>query len=49
MESEAFKSIQYQRVSSEDDIVDEDLPPTIVSAKISDERGMYIGLTYPSR
>lgn len=37
----AFQSIHYQRVSSEEDIVDEDLPPTVVSTRVSDERGLF--------
>ena len=41
MEEMAFKSIHYQRISSEEEIVDEDLPPTVVSTKANEERGMF--------
>ena len=37
----AFTSVQYQRISSEEDIADEDLPPTIVSTRANDERGLF--------
>ena len=42
MEEMAFKSIHYQRISSEEEIVDEDLPPTVVSTKANEERGMFL-------
>ena len=41
MEEMAFKSIHYQRISSEEEILDEDLPPTVVSTR-TDERGLLI-------
>jgi len=37
----AFKSIHYQRISSEEEIVDEDLPPTVVSTRANEERGKW--------
>ena len=38
----AFKSIHYQRISSEEEIVDEDLPPTVVSTRANEERGLFV-------
>ena len=36
----AFHSTHYQRVqSSEEDLLEEDLPPTVVSPRSLDERG----------
>ena len=37
----AFTAVHYQRISSEEDILDEDLPPTVVSTRTNDERGVF--------